>query len=247
MGVNAQTAVPAFVASEVLTAAEMTQVNTGIPVFATTVTRDAAFGGAGEKVLAEGQFAYIEATNTTQYYDGSAWVAVGASGLTYITGAAFTGVTSVQVNDCFTSAYRNYRIYIEAVGNSIGNMLSMRLSLSGTPSTTNYQSGLNSYDYNSGGAWVFSTTSDRTQVLFIDSSGAGTALCGAFVDVLRPQLPTQTDFLSLNNGISSGVRIAGGICVGKHNAATGYDGMTLLNSAGTNMTGNYRIYGLADS
>jgi hypothetical protein len=73
MGVNAQTAVPAFVAGEVLTAAEMTQVNTGIPVFATTVTRDAAFGGAGEKVLAEGQFAYIEATNTTQYYSGSSW------------------------------------------------------------------------------------------------------------------------------------------------------------------------------
>lgn len=76
MGVNAQTAVPAFVAGEVLTAAEMTQVNTGIPVFATTVTRDAAFGGTGEKVLAEGQFAYIEATDTTQYYDGAAWQSV---------------------------------------------------------------------------------------------------------------------------------------------------------------------------
>jgi hypothetical protein len=79
MGANAQTAVPAFVAGEVLTAAEMTQVNTGVPVFATTVTRDAAFGGAGEKVLAEGQFAYIEATNTTQYYDGAAWVGLGST------------------------------------------------------------------------------------------------------------------------------------------------------------------------
>lgn len=76
MGANAQIAVPAFVAGEVLTAAEMTQINTGIPVFATTTTRDAAFSGTGEKVLAEGQFAYIEATNTTQYYDGAAWVSV---------------------------------------------------------------------------------------------------------------------------------------------------------------------------
>ncbi len=66
MGVNAQTSVPAFTAGQILTAAEMTEVNTGIPVFATTTTRDAAFGGTGEKVLAEGQFAYIEATNTTQ-------------------------------------------------------------------------------------------------------------------------------------------------------------------------------------
>ena len=74
---NTQTSVPVFVASQVLTAQQQTEINTGIPVFATTVTRDAAFGGAGEKALAEGQFAYIEATNTTQYYDGAAWQTVG--------------------------------------------------------------------------------------------------------------------------------------------------------------------------
>jgi len=73
MGANAVTTVYDFTAGQVLTAEQMDNVNSGIPVFATTVTRDAAFGGAGEKTLAEGQFAYIEATNTTQYYDGAAW------------------------------------------------------------------------------------------------------------------------------------------------------------------------------
>ena len=77
MGANAVTTVPVYTAGEVLTAADMNITNSGIPVFATTVTRDAAFGGAGEKTLAEGQFAYIEATNTTQYYDGAAWQSVG--------------------------------------------------------------------------------------------------------------------------------------------------------------------------
>ena len=77
MGVNAQTAVPAFTAGQVLTAAQMTQVNTGIPVFATTVTRDAAFSGSGEKVLAQGQYAYIEATSSLMVYSGSAWVSAG--------------------------------------------------------------------------------------------------------------------------------------------------------------------------
>jgi hypothetical protein len=52
---------------------------TGIPVFATTITRDAAFGGAGEKLLAEGQFAYIEASDELQYYDGANWVASGGT------------------------------------------------------------------------------------------------------------------------------------------------------------------------
>ncbi len=77
---NTQTKVPLFAAAEVLTAANMNiSAGTGIPVFATTVTRDAAFGGAGEKVLAEGQFAYIEATDELQYYDGAAWQTSGGT------------------------------------------------------------------------------------------------------------------------------------------------------------------------
>lgn len=80
MGANAQTSVPAFTAGQVLTAAQMTQVNTGIPVFASSTERDAAFGGAGEKTLAEGQTAYLEDTDEIQYYDGSAWAALGGGG-----------------------------------------------------------------------------------------------------------------------------------------------------------------------
>jgi hypothetical protein len=77
---NTQIKVPLFAAAEVLTAANMNiSAGTGIPVFATTVTRDAAFGGAGEKVLAEGQFAYIEASDELQYYDGANWVASGGT------------------------------------------------------------------------------------------------------------------------------------------------------------------------
>jgi len=45
MGVNQQTTVPSFTASQILTAEQMNQsARTGVPVFATTVERDAAFG-----------------------------------------------------------------------------------------------------------------------------------------------------------------------------------------------------------
>jgi hypothetical protein len=78
---NEQIKVPLFAASEILTAANMNlSAGTGVPVFATTVTRDAAFGGAGEKVLAEGQLCYLSASNIVQYYDGAAWATVGPSG-----------------------------------------------------------------------------------------------------------------------------------------------------------------------
>ena len=74
---NTQTSVPLFAAAEVLTAANMNiSAGTGIPVFATTITRDAGFGGANEKVLAEGQFAYVEADDTLYFYDGSVWAEV---------------------------------------------------------------------------------------------------------------------------------------------------------------------------
>jgi hypothetical protein len=64
-----------FTSGSVLTAA---QVNTylmdqTIMRFSTTAARDAAFGGVGEPTLAEGMFCYIDADNTTYYYDGSAW------------------------------------------------------------------------------------------------------------------------------------------------------------------------------
>ena len=44
--------------------------------FASTTTRDAAFGGAGEPTLSEGMFAYTSDTDTLWLYDGSNWVNV---------------------------------------------------------------------------------------------------------------------------------------------------------------------------
>jgi len=106
MGVNAQTEVPTFVASQVLTAAQMNNsARTGVPVFATTVTRDAAFGGAGEKTLAEGQLCYLESTNVVQYYDGAAWATVGPSALTTATATVATAqsTSSTSYTDLATA------------------------------------------------------------------------------------------------------------------------------------------------
>jgi hypothetical protein len=75
---NEQTSVPLFASGEVLTASNLNlSAGTGVPVFLNTTTRDAAFGGASEKVLAEGQLCYLSSTNVVQYYDGAAWATVG--------------------------------------------------------------------------------------------------------------------------------------------------------------------------
>ena len=77
MGANAQTTVPTFTAAQVLTADQQNQsARTGVPVFATTTTRDAGFGGTGEKTLAEGQLCYVEGVGL-QTYNGTSWVTWG--------------------------------------------------------------------------------------------------------------------------------------------------------------------------
>lgn len=79
MGANAQTTVPTFTALQVLTADQLNQsARTGVPVFADSTARDAAFGGSGEKTLAEGQLCYLEDTNKVQFYDGAAWANLGS-------------------------------------------------------------------------------------------------------------------------------------------------------------------------
>lgn len=100
MGANAQTSVPTFTAGDVLTAANMNiSARTGVPVFASTVTRDAAFGGTGEKTLAEGQMCYVEGTGF-QTYNGTAWVTWG----TAPSSSAVVQVKSTAKTDAFTLA-----------------------------------------------------------------------------------------------------------------------------------------------
>jgi hypothetical protein len=246
MGANAQIEVPAFTAGQVLTAAEMTQVNTGIPVFATTVTRDAAFGGAGEKVLAEGQFAYIEATNTTQYYDGSAWVAVGVSGSNFITSGSFSGAVSASVNNCFTSTYRNYMIVINASSGSANNSIDLRLRASGTDSTTNYKSVVQYFDCNTAGAFASYARTTSFGMGYMNL-GSATDRGQVIATISAPQLAQSTSMNVSSVGIGDGTTVIAAVSAGKHSTETAYDGFTIININGVNIEGIYRVYGLADS
>jgi hypothetical protein len=242
MGVNAQTAVPAFTAGQVLTAAQMTEVNTGIPVFATTVTRDAAFGGSGEKVLAQGQYAYIEATSALMVYSGSAWATVGG-GLTYITQATPTAVNTVSINNCFTSAYANYLIVIDVTAAVGDGAMTARLRLSGTDSTTNYTS------QRVGGqtvtAFASANVSGTDDFYFGGNLAASAQSYGLQTTLLSPALARQTVGLTFMGSQDSGGTTLQ-LVWNNHTTATAYDGIT-VNYGGTSFTGTIRIYGYQNS
>jgi hypothetical protein len=112
MGVNATTFVPAYVAGEVLTAANLTVTNSGVPVFADAAARDAAFGGTGEKVLAEGQLAYLEDTNKVMLYDGSSWANLGS--MTQVDAFTASGTWTVPAGVTYAIAH------IRAGGGGVG-------------------------------------------------------------------------------------------------------------------------------
>ena len=250
MGVNAQTSVPAFTAGQVLTAAEMTQVNTGIPVFATTVTRDAAFGGASEKVLAQGQTCYIEATSSYQSYTGSTWITLGvAPGLVSIiptsvavgSGSATTsavgqvtctGASSVSLNGVFSAAYNNYFISLNVLPASGTPLPTFRVRSAGTDLTTS------TYTYSGG-------FSNSTTLAWLFGSNSATS-------IFLPQLKTTAGMISIN--INSPFLAANTVLTtnafgndhqftaGSVTNTTSYDGFTITTPSST-LAGTISVYG----
>lgn len=236
MGVNAQTTVPKFTAGQVLTAAQQTGINTGVPVFATTTTRDAAFGGSN-KVLAEGQFAYIEATNVTQYYDGAAWQTLGG-GLTLIkTQTVGSAVSSVQVTSAFSSTYDSYKIIYEGGTSSASNRLNLTLGASATAyywavniaDFTN--AGTGAYNGNNATSWAAGASDTNNTILNID--------------VHDPFL-AKYSYLSANYFREPGSNNVGKP-VGFHALATSYTDFTITPSTGTITGGTIRVYGYQNS
>lgn len=242
---NTQTTVPLFTSGQVLTAAQQnTSAGTGVPVFATTTTRDAAFGGSN-KALAEGQLCYIEASDVVQYYSGSAWATVGpaSAGLTLIKAeTAFTGQTSFNVANVFSTTYNNYLIWIRNTAASSTGGLRFQLSGSGTPTAAGYS-------YQRFVAYGSLTSAIRTgnvtSAYLQEGGGAYYSQC--LVNISNP-FSGQMTYTSTNSLSDAGYSTPDfeAFSGNQQTAVASQDGFTLLSIAGT-ITGTYTVYGYAKS
>jgi len=241
MGANATTFVPAYVAGEVLTAADLSVTNSGIPVFATTVTRDAAFGGTGEKTLAEGQFAYIEATNTTQNYDGAAWQSFGVPpGLTLVATGTAAAAASITVNTCFTTTYDEYLLVVDITGSTLATLNLQMRNAGSTITAANYQWFRTGYDNN--GSSQDGHAISQTAWLFGYANGTTPSVARInLYDPLNSRVANHNAFATSNNSTDGGISV---FSTGfRYNSAQAFDSFVLSVSAGT-MTGTVRVYGL---
>ena len=239
MGANAQTTVPTFTASQVLTADQMNQsARTGVPVFAGTTERDAAFGGSGEKTLAEGQLCYLESTNVVQYYDGAAWATVGpatAGGLVLIsTQTIGTGVSAVNFTNVFSSTYAAYRItYYHTSSTSTNSSILAQLG-TGTATTTNY----NAYLFTQYSPW--GTSNQAAQAItsgFMLSYTGGVANYGS-MDLIAPNLAQPT-----YAGGHYATDVNGGFTSGRQTDNTQFTSLHVSAATGTITGGAISVYG----
>ena len=240
MGANAQTSVPLFVANSVLTAAQQNiSAATGVPVFATSVTRDAAFGGSN-KVLAEGQLCYLESTNVTQYYDGAAWQPVGATpGLVCVKAeTAFSAVVDFFADSVFTSTYTNYRIILRYFSATGDPFMQFRAATVDTTSGYNWQRLTASSTTISG---ISSTSQSSAQIA--QDTGTGTFYSLATIEISGVQLAEPTTYQALNTRSSAAyTQPVLEQMFGNQSASTAFDGIKIGTPSGT-MTGSYTIYG----
>jgi hypothetical protein len=250
---NEQTSVPLFTSGEVLTAANMNiSAGTGVPVFTNTTTRDAGFGGAGEKVLAEGQLCYLSSTNVVQYYDGAAWATVGpstASGLVFLSGGTVTASASANFDSVFSATYDNYRVIISDIttsGTGVSAFLKMRVG-----GVTNSAAA-----YTSQNMRVFAGPTTSAASVTNDTGGLQVWSCGTspannsgacIIDFTQPFLAKPTTILSISHvyydNTNSYFFGTGG---GTHIVSSSFDGFN-INQNTTTCSYKYKIYGYSNS
>jgi hypothetical protein len=225
-----------FTTGEVLTAADTNgYLMQGVNVFADAAARTAAITSPQE-----GQMSFLKDTNSTEYYSGSAWVAVsgGASGMTLISTTTLSSSGNFNINGCFSSTYDNYRVIFSSLQGSAASFMSMGLRTGSTNATANYKFGGYVVEY--GTFTVNATTAASTaRISYVDWGSTTTTNSAYIFDFFNPFKTTNTNFSGM-----MAKDAAMNYQAGTHAVATSYDSLWFTIDSGT-LSGNISIYGLA--
>lgn len=209
----------------------------------------------------DGQVIYETDTDKIAVYDSSAWVyktgataptdtsmasmiaptSVAGTGVTLSGGkVSFTSASTVSVNGCFTAAYSNYRIVVNAKNGASADAIRIRFRAGGTDNSSGYYTHA-IYTAHNGGP---SRNYDANQAVGYIGWSADLSY-NTIVDVHQPFAADYTSWMTSTNGIGSNSALAGNMW-GFHYVTTSYDGFTIFPGTGS-YTGNLRIYGYRES
>jgi hypothetical protein len=229
-----------FSTGDVLTAADANGylASQVVMVFASAAARTSAIASPQE-----GMISYLKDTNSTEYYSGSAWVAIGgaapASGLTLVkTQTIGSAVSAVTVTGAFSSTYDNYLI---TVSNGSGSVTGGYCKLTlGSTAAGYYQCGyymfygsstVNGSNINNGANWEGSYFSANNH--------------SANITLQSPYLSKATVFENTFTSAESTTYTARQ--QGFLNNTTSYTAFTLTTAGGTITGGEIRVYGYQNS
>ena len=172
---------------------------------------------------------------------GLKWVDPVASGFTLISTQTMSAAASLNVNNCFTASYTNYKILINLTAAGANDYMYMKMRISGTDSSTNYYGWLQRN--------FSSSATQPTQTSNISNGSSGVEIASSTLnltsvtEVLSPYTATPTGFASVANIWDTGnSRTLSYTWQGMHSASTSYDGFSLIPNSGT-LTGTVYIYG----
>jgi hypothetical protein len=193
-------------------------------------------------VLAEGMISYLKDTNSTEYYSGSAWVAIGGAsgGMTLLSTTTLSG-SSTTVSS-ISGAYQNLYVLVTGMTNATANG-SFRVAING--STTESASTGAFYANAAGGS--FTLYNDYTSRYSGNNSGllrtdANNAYMLTIFDYASSTAPkTYQNIVAGLDGNSSNYIQQG---QGGYYSNTAVTSLVFSNAGGNWSTGTVRVYGV---
>jgi len=188
----------------------------------------------------DGQYTYLQDTNSTEFWNGSAWVAAGVTpGLTKLASASPSAAASVIFNDVFSATYNQYVISWTLTGSATID-LQARMRVGGSDeSGSNYRSQSMQGNSSTAGATRYAL---QTALYFgqlrTNRNGMLVTLTSPFQTLVTTATGNQTDFAGGTVTDPTALLVASVL-----NNTTSYTGITLLTSSGT-MTGSISIFGV---
>jgi len=169
---------------------------------------------------------------------GLKWVApAGGAGITLIDELAFSASQTINVNDVFSSTYKNYRVFITGTSTS-SNPLTMRLRLSGSDTSTDYTNQSLIVDATSTTARRNYTGNDDWQLGDINADAATFEIL-----IFNPNIADKTGYSCTNGLLLSSINNLTESFTGFQTGNTQFTGFTLLSAS--NATGTVFVYGYA--
>jgi len=194
--------------------------------------------------LATTNIKHPSAANPAIILDSDGKATVAGMGLVHINTTTFSAVSSVSLNNVFTSDYDNYRIFFTATASTTANA-AMRLRVGGVDASNGTYGQAGYYAYINAAVSGFSSNGGVGLTSWPQTAPLSTLSESGFImDIQNPARSVSTFGVHHTNGVDAQYLYAPrGV---RHTTATAYDGFSLISSSG-NMSGTVRVYGYKNS